>query len=308
MASKTNDYIGYVYTQEFDDVINKLRSYCRQCGMMESCTQSRLDIVSACEEPETIAKMNYNGKVYPLKQTGQMVLEQELLELGPKLNNVTGFYTLTTSYRQEPNPVPGRHNLVFPLFEFEIYGGLDELIKWEKGLLDYLGFNEKSKYFEDDYETICKKYNTDEIDHDEEKLIEKDYGPVFFLKNFPQRSSPFWNMKKDESDPTISKKVDVILCGIETIGSAERSCNPLEMRKSFETISNGEYANTLYNLFSKERVDNELDEFLDHTFVPRSGGGIGITRLIRAMRQLGLLDHIPEHDVSNFCSHRINKS
>ena len=36
-------------------------------------------------------------------------------------------------------------------------------------------------------------------------------------------------MKRDENDPNIAKKVDVILHGVETIGSAERSTDKKEM-------------------------------------------------------------------------------
>jgi hypothetical protein len=84
-------------------------------------------------------------------------------------------------------------------------------------------------------------------------------------------------------------KVDVIVCGVETIGSAERSCDPEEMKRLFNTISDGEYANLLYSLFTKERVDAELEEFLQHQFFIRSGAGVGITRLIKAMKQLNLI-------------------
>ena len=41
-------------------------------------------------------------------------------------------------YRNEPNPVPGRHNLIFPMFEFEMKGGMDELIEMEQELLIHL--------------------------------------------------------------------------------------------------------------------------------------------------------------------------
>ena len=58
--------------------------------------------------------------------------------------------------------------------------------------------------------------------------------------------------------------------GIETIGSAERSCNPDEMREQFWTISDGEYAQTIVEQFGKERVEKELDEFLAFDFFPRS--------------------------------------
>lgn len=71
---------------------------------------------------------------------------------------------------------------------------------------------------------------------------------------------------------------------METFGSAERSEDPEEMRHMFHTISDGKYADILYSKFSKERVEKELEEFLSFKFFKRSGGGIGMTRLIRAMK------------------------
>ena len=52
----------------------------------------------------------------------------------------------------------------------------------------------------------------------------------------------------------------------------------------FNGISNGEYANTLYAQFTKDRVQSEMNTFLSKELFPRFGGGIGMTRLIRAMR------------------------
>ena len=61
------------------------------------------------------------------------------------------------------------------------------------------------------------------------------------------------------------------------------------MRRQFDTISDGGYANILYSTFTKERVEGELQDFLSNTFIKRSGGGIGVTRMIRAMELSGLL-------------------
>jgi len=70
---------------------------------------------------------------------------------------------------------------------------------------------------------------------------------------------------------------------METIGSAERSTDKEMMRHTFNTISDGQYAELLYKLFGKERVQKELDEFLEFDFFPRSGGGIGVTRIMQAI-------------------------
>ena len=61
------------------------------------------------------------------------------------------------------------------------------------------------------------------------------------------------------------------------------------MRRQFYTISEGQYANILFSNFTKERVEKELEDFLQFDFFKRSGGGIGITRMIRAMKFSGII-------------------
>ena len=76
---------------------------------------------------------------------------------------------------------------------------------------------------------------------------------------------------------------------METIGSAERAVDPQIMRESFLTISGGEYANLLYSNFTEKRVNDEMDKYLSFNFIERSGGGIGLTRLMRAMKLKNLI-------------------
>jgi aspartyl/asparaginyl-tRNA synthetase len=266
---------------EFDFVSTKYRDFCKSRGLIEVPVQHRLSILAACEDPSTIATFEYIGQVYPEPQTGQMWLEHELL----KNHSVNGFFCYSTSYRQEVNPKPGRHNLIFPMFEFEIPGGMDVLQQFEIDFVKSLGY---TTYDEGDYIDIAQLYNSRELGHEHEEQLYKDYGSVFFLKNFPFSTSPFWNMRAD-METQISNKIDVIINGIETIGSAERSCNPNEMRKMFYEISDGMYAKTLFSKFGKDRVERELEAFLQHDFFERSGGGIGVTRLIRGLKMEGLL-------------------
>ena len=272
--------------KNFDFVVGKLREFFRDVkGFKEVHTQNKLSILAACEDPKTIAVYNYNGSVWPLPQTGQMWLEHYLLD-HPEEN---GFFCVSTSYRNEPNPVPGRHDKIFPMFEFELKGGMDELRKLEVELLEHLGFKKTGdSYPRGDYDDVCKQYSVDELEHEHEEQLEKDNGPVYFLENFPEKTSPFWNMKLQENG-THSNKIDVIIHGMETIGSAERSCSPEEMKDKFHTISDGGYANILYTQFSKERVEKELNDFVSKDFFQRSGGGIGVTRMIRAMKLSGLI-------------------
>ena len=61
------------------------------------------------------------------------------------------------------------------------------------------------------------------------------------------------------------------------------------MRKTFSTISDRQYSQLLYQLFGQERVEKELEEFLDGDFFPRSGGGIGIQRMMTALLNANLI-------------------
>ena len=76
---------------------------------------------------------------------------------------------------------------------------------------------------------------------------------------------------------------------METFGSAERECDVDIMRNRFETIMEGDYRKKLVQLFGEERVNTELKEYFELSFIPRVGTGIGITRLIKSMEKEGLL-------------------
>jgi aspartyl/asparaginyl-tRNA synthetase len=240
--------------------------------MVEVAAQHKLSILASCEQPESIAIFNYAGHKWPLSQTTQMHLEFELLK-NPK---PYGYFSIGTSYRNEQNPIPGRHELIFPMFEFEHHGGFNELVKFEHELIRSIGYNGKIDGGE--YKDVAKKYNTVDISHEHEQHIYKSGSPVFMLRNFPIETNAFWNMAR-YPDGT-AQKIDVIMSGLETIGSATRSCNPDEMRRLFKTMSNGEYAGLLYKHFGEKRVNDELEEFLSLKFINRSGGGIGMSRLM----------------------------
>jgi aspartyl/asparaginyl-tRNA synthetase len=268
----------------YNQIIKQMRHFFQEMkGFVEVPAQPRLSILAACEDPKTITQFVFNGVNYPLPQTGQMWLEAEIL----KNPGVPGVFCITTSYRNEPFPIPGRHDKIFPMFEFESKGGIEEMKKLEAELLDYLGF---SKPVSKLYSELCAKYGVEELSAEEELKMQKDFGNVVSLEFFPQHTHPFWNMKHNKEG--IYNKIDVILYGIETIGSAERSTNVEEMRHNFFTISNGQYAKLLFSAFGEERVRKELDEYLSLAMFPRFGGGIGVTRMARAMQLAGLLEHV----------------
>lgn len=285
--------------QDYDKVVNKLRDFYRSKGLIETFTQGILNPLSACENPKSISEFLYvstekeesgavttEKRVQALPQTGQMQLELRLLQ-NP---GVKGFYCFTTSYRSEPNPIPGRHLRIFPMSEFELAGDFADMQQFEREMLDFLGYGDSLSYPEIEYTDAQKKFNVDELQAEHEETLHQELGSAYCIKNFPEEFA-FFNMKRFTSaeGKVLTKKQDVCLHGMETIGSAERSTDKDQIRESFYTISNGEYSGLLFEKFGKFRVEQALEEFLSFDMIPRFGGGIGLSRLIRSMKLQGLV-------------------
>ncbi len=265
---------------KFTETVGLLRSFFLEKGFLEVHTQNRLSILAACEDPFNVATYNYAGNVWPLPQTGQMWLEHELLSQP----SAKGFFCVSTSYRQEPNAIPGRHDIIFPMFEFEMPGNVDDLKAMEYELCEYLGFGNITEKTYAEWQQHFGLGTDVEMEAEHELKMEEQFGQTL-ITNFPELTSPFWNMARND-DGNTAKKMDVILGGMETIGSAERSCDVDMMRDTFHSIVGGEYAELLFKLFGKERVEAELEKFLEFDFFQRVGGGIGVTRMIPALEKI----------------------
>ena len=240
--------------KKFTDSVGLLRSFFLDKGFEEVHTQNRISILAASEDPFNVATYYYAGQVWPLPQTGQMWLEHELLT-EPEAK---GFFCVSTSYRQEPNAIPGRHDIIFPMFEFEFPGDINDLKAMEYELCEYLGFPKPTEKTYADWQKHYGLAEDYEMTAEEEGKMYKVFGATL-ITDFPEMT---------------------------TIGSAERSTDKEMMRDTFHTITNGEYSQLLYKLFSKERVEAELEKFLEFDFFPRVGGGIGMTRMISALDKL----------------------
>ena len=272
--------------KKFTKTVDLLRSFFLNKGFLEVHTQNRLSILAACEDPFNVATYNYAGQVWPLPQTGQMWLEYELLTRPEE----KGFFCVSTSYRQEPNAIEGRHDIIFPMFEFEMPGDINDLKKMEYELCEYLGMPVAMEKTYREWQEHYGLAYIDELEAEHETRMYQEYNTTM-ITDFPEFTSPFWNMSRNEGGGT-SKKIDVILGGMETIGSAERSTDVEQMRDTFHTITDGAYASLLFELFGKERVEAELEEFLKHDFFPRVGGGIGMTRMISALDKQSISESI----------------
>lgn len=288
--------------KHYDYLMKKIRGYFEEQGLTECYLMDSPAIMSACEEHTSIVPYYLGGTKYPLNQTTQMALEHlYMTEKNFTDNKYNGYYGMCNSVRWEVNPVQGRHSStgIFPLLECEAGWDQREMINFQKGLLRAIGIKpfQGDDFVEIEYKDACLKYQVEEIGHEEEKKLCKDFNsPAVFLTNFTLNSNPFWNMKKVDD---YVLKVDVIIghpdfSPKEIIGSSERSTNVQEMRDMFHTVSNGDYCKKLYEEFGFERVEKELEEYLALPFRQRSGMGIGMTRLVYACQTLGIFDHLDQ--------------
>jgi aspartyl/asparaginyl-tRNA synthetase len=280
----------FIQPKEFNYLSTRLREFFLSRGYLEVFPQPYQSIMAACEDPKTIGTFVWQGKNYPLPQTNQMWLEYFLLT-NP---DIPGVFCFTTSYRNEPFPIEGRHDLIFPMFEFESKGGYEDLLMLMDDLCVFLGFvPEALDIHTDTYDAISTKFSKTILDAEDETMMQKKYGNVVTITDFPHRTHPFWNMKQsgkvNQFNEPLYNKADYIIYGIETFGTAERSCNKQEMYDNFHSISDGEYSGLLFHHFGRERVEQELAEYLALDMFPRFGGGIGMTRLLRALKLNGNL-------------------
>ena len=257
-----------------------------QKNYTETFPQPNLTILAACEDPKTVRSFQFGGKLFPLPQTNQMNLEEIIMRNAEELD---GVYCLTASYRDEPKPIPGRHLITFCMWEAEHKGDFSHLLQTLTELVVHLGLAEKTDdipFFK--YNQLCKHYGVDILEAEHEEKIWKEFGDVVGITHFPEKTSPFFNMSyygiDEETGEKLYNKCDLIICGQETFGSAERSCDIDGMRKSFHTISEGQYAQLLFDKFGKERVEKELEDYLKLPMISRWGFGMGYSRLLRAMK------------------------
>jgi len=279
-VSATDDVA--VSARELQIVLKIVQQFFNERGFEFVYVGDRLLIRAACEDVRSIAMFEYRKDgddvtlPWPQKQTSQMDLEDLVLAEG-----FIRVHTLTTSYRKELRPIRGRHEGIFPLYEFEALGGYGELLALLEEFVQYLGFDAPVFHYYDD---VCDSEG--EVGWEQEKLLNPTPKSSAIITHFPVKHS-FWNMRRTP-DGKYAYKADVILGGMETIGSGDREDDLEVMRTAFETLMDGEYASTLRELFGA-RIDREITAFLSHQFVKRYGGGIGLNRLVRAMRGAGLL-------------------
>lgn len=267
-----------VNTFKFHHLMLRLRGFFLSRGYLEVHVQNRLSILS-CEKPEMMLTISGscpntgNVLTWPLPQTGQMWLDRELLQ-HPE---VPGVFAVSTSYRSHGNDAHPRLSTE-PMFEFTGHGEFPELLTLEHQLLHHFGFGDEVCEVTD--ADLAEMVRTRSVS---ERVMRTLGASAILLRDFPIEKAS-WTMRRNENETV--RKADVYLGHrkVETLSSAELSCDRDDMYMRFVTQAKGQYHKLLGHHFGEERVRAELDGYLKLQFTPRFSASIGITRLLEAMR------------------------
>lgn len=261
-------------------------------------------VTGACENVDTLFKVDFFGKQAYLAQSDQLYLEL----LTPHLKRA---YAEIQSFRMEP-AVDDRHLCQFSLFEIEHLGGLDELIGHLSGIISSIT-EEVSRTCVDElalfgrlprqvaninFHRMTYSDAIDELTPDipglewgddltaaHESLIAERHGPTF-ITHYPLPIK-FFNMKQNALDPRVVNSTDLILpWSGESAGAAERE-------HEYHAISDRLRSSDMYKrLIELGGTDADfawyLDAHKDQDIPLHSGAGIGMARVAQYI--LGVTD------------------
>lgn len=272
------------------------RDYVYEQGFTEVCNAP--EIVSqtgACENVDTLFKVDYFGRKAYLAQSDQLYIEL----LTPQLKKV---FAVIQSFRAEAEADP-RHLTQFSLFELELLGDLDDLIGAIAGTvkamvdevleqceeeLKLLGRNPEDLRdlafttirYEEAIEMIKDVFPElvfgDDLKANHEAEVAKRLGPVF-ITHYPEEIK-FFNMKNNAEDPRVVNSTDLILpFSGESTGASERETNHDKLKEKL--VKSAMYERLIQLGHTYEDFLWYLDAHKDKDIPLHSGCGIGMARV-----------------------------
>ena len=252
-------------------------------------------VTGACENVDTLFKVDFFGRPAFLAQSDQLYLEL----LTPVLGKV---YAEIQSFRMEPD-ADDRHLCQFSLFEIEHLGTLDDLVGNISGIVQAacrevirscpeelalfgrdhaeladLTFARIS--YSDCIELLLAEFPDlvwgDDLTAVHEAAIVAKIGPCF-VTHYP-KDIKFFNMRQNEGDERIVNSTDLLLpFAGESAGAAEREH---EYHAIVDRLrSSAMYERLLENGARPEDFDWYLEAHRDKQIPLHSGAGIGMARL-----------------------------
>lgn len=253
--------MGY---DSFHNLLLKVRKFFDDKHFIE-VGETNHTITSICEmNPSNLLVCKKNGMVYGLPQSNLKWI-QYLLH---KNEYNSGIYMTSTSYNK--GELTDIDSKIYPIFEFAKYGTFDDLLELLIEFCDKI-LNIPKK----DINYICPD-NINILDKTQCHAHFKDMKCIITTALDGVFNKYFWTYDNSAGQYKITALIiygEIILLG------GERHNNIQKMMYDVYTLDKGEYINTLYNLFSKQRVEDELSVYTHVKLISRFGATIYLNSL-----------------------------
>jgi hypothetical protein len=241
---------------------------------------------------ETVLKiLNQQGFSEPKQTTARNVLEVKDPKTLRFTNTRLGLVMVPQTARvrlQEQLLAPNTFRGVFcrsddeSTIEFALKEGADTLLTFLKTLSSRLFGRIPTQLTYDD---VTTHFAAPDINESIETQIGQEW-PCCIITDFPERSDPFWNVKRIGGEPARGcfAQFELFARGHRVVSSAELSCNPTEMRDRFENMQGGEFKKGVLGKL-RDEFSARFDQYLRNKFKPISGGTIDIIKLANALKK-----------------------
>ena len=263
--------------RDYSYVIQSLREFFLKKGYCEMYSGNCPSFMTISGNVQNTTSFLLQGSIFPLPQTYQLILETEIM----KDDTLPGIFCIFSSYRDEETLIEGRHERIFPTLEFSTRGTLEDLIRIYRELLAHLSFENPDQIPQHSYDVMCIKLKDKVIGPSQEARI-AEIHPEYIVTHYSEDTFPMWDICRDKVSSTVKNAI-LLLDGQKVISGAEKSCSSKDMQQAFIYHRKGKYITDLHRLYGSQRVNDELEMYLQNPFVPRISASIGISRLIRSM-------------------------
>ncbi len=273
--------------------------YFRQNGFVWVDVPILTKITGACENVDTLYKVDHFGREAYLAQTGQLYLEAKI----PIHKKVC---TVITSSRAEAE-VDGRHLNQFQLLEFEQQGDFESMLTHVEGTIKSMFSNalattrgqlralgrdteELARYVSEPFGRVTYTqainmlkgtplevaWGSDLKAGHEAAIVKMAGNKPTFITHYP-KAIKFFNMRQNRENPLVVNSADLILpFAGEAVGSSEREDDPVALRQRL-------LSSPMFQILSKRGVTiSEFDDYLKTVTdnpILHSGCGIGFSRV-----------------------------
>jgi hypothetical protein len=253
----------------YNYVANAIRFFFLGNDYIESYEQNKLSNLNSCNNIFNACLYDMFNFCYSLPQSNELWMDYQILNN----SNQTGFFCYSTVYT---NDIYGIKNNIEQIIDFSLIGGMYEVEKLVRNLLEILGLKNIFNFKTYEYSKLLKELNINELRESDYNKISFTEKTICFIKNFQPNENIKWNDFYDENKKYYNKII-IICQGKLIVSCGQKSQTVEKMRENF--LKKKDFKKKC-EFFHEERVLGELNSYLDLHFVKRCTGSINLKNLM----------------------------